>query len=95
VIPCLVVLVALISPRLALFFIWIFNDLLSRAFDSWVLPLLGFFFLPWTTLAYAGMWSTGTEAVTGFEWFVVGLAFVLDISGWVGGRASRRGSDYR
>jgi hypothetical protein len=90
---CLVFLVALISPRLALFFIWIFSDLLSDAFDSWVLPLLGFFVLPWTTLAYAGMWSAGTNEVTGFEWFVVGLAFVVDIGGWVGGRASRRGGD--
>jgi hypothetical protein len=93
VIPCLVALLALISPRLALFFIWIFSDLLSRAFDSWVLPLVGFFVLPWTTLAYAGMWSIATDEVTGFEWFVVGLAFVVDIGGWVGGRASRRGRD--
>jgi hypothetical protein len=90
---CLVVLVALLSPRLALFFIWIFSDLLGDAFDSWVLPLLGFFLLPWTTLAYAGMWSIGTNEVTGFEWFVVGLAFVVDVGGWVGGRASRRGRD--
>ena len=92
-IPCLVILVALISPRLALFFIFLFSDLLSDAFDSWVLPLIGFFVLPWTTLAYAGMWSTGTNEVTGFEWFVVGLAFVIDIGGWVGGRASRSGGD--
>jgi hypothetical protein len=93
VIPCLVILVALISPRLALFFIFLFSDLLSDAFDSWVLPLIGFFVLPWTTLAYAGMWSTGTDEVTGFEWFVVGLAFVIDIGGWVGGRASQSGRD--
>ena len=43
---CLAVLFALISPRLALFFIWIFSNLLSRAFDSWFVPLLGFFLLP-------------------------------------------------
>ena len=43
------------------------------------MPLLGFFVLPWTTLAYAGMWSSGTNEVHGFEWFIVGLAFVIDI----------------
>ena len=50
---CLVALLALFSPRLALLAIWLFSNLLSRAFDSWLVPLLGFFLLPWTTLAYA------------------------------------------
>ena len=57
--PCLIALLALISPRLALFFVAIFSDMLSRAFDSWLLPLIGFFLLPWTTLAYAVMWDIG------------------------------------
>jgi hypothetical protein len=78
-IGCLLVIFALISPRLALFAIWLFSDLLSRAFESWVVPLLGFFFLPWTTLAYAVMWSSQNR-VHGFEWFIVGLAFLLDLA---------------
>jgi hypothetical protein len=87
--PCLVVLLALISPRLALFAIWIFSDILSRAYDSWIVPLLGFFVLPWTTLAYAGMWSAGTNRVFGFEWFIVGLAFVVDVGSYVSGSSRR------
>jgi hypothetical protein len=87
--PCLVVLLALISPRLALVAIWLFSDILSRAFDSWILPLLGFFVLPWTTLAYGGLWSAGTNRVDGFEWFIVGLAFVVDLGSYVGGSSSR------
>jgi hypothetical protein len=87
---CLVVLLAFISPRLALFAIFLFSDMLSRAFDSWFLPLLGFFLLPWTTLAYAVMWAAGTNEVSGFEWFIVVLAFVFDL----GSYASRgRGRD--
>lgn len=78
---CLVVLFALISPRLALFLIWIFSDLLSRAFDSWLVPFLGFFLLPWTTLAYAGMWAS-SDGVVGFEWFLVILAFIIDLSSY-------------
>ena len=65
--PCLVVLLALISPRLALVAMWLFSNILSRSFDSWIVPLIGFFVLPWTTLAYAGMWSAGTNQVSGFE----------------------------
>ena len=79
---CFVALLSLISPRLALFAIFIFSDLLSRAFDSWVVPLLGFFLLPWTTLAYAVMWSVGTNKVTGFEWFILILAFFVDLSSY-------------
>jgi hypothetical protein len=81
-IGCLALLFALISPRLALFVIWLFSDLLSRTFDSWIVPLLGFFLLPWTTLAYALMWSS-SDRVYGFEWFIVVLAFFFDMSAHV------------
>lgn len=56
------------------------------------MPVLGFFLLPWTTLAYAVMWSTSRDGVYGFEWFIVILAFVVDLSSWVrGGRARGHG----
>ena len=90
--PCLIALLALISPRLALIAVWIFSDMLSRAFDGWILPLLGFFLLPWTTLAYAAFWEWGAgRAVTGFEWFLVVLAFVVDLSSV--GQGARARSD--
>jgi hypothetical protein len=87
---CLVVLLAFISPRLALFAIFLFSDLLSRAFDSWFVPLLGFFLLPWTTLAYAVMWSASSNQVTGFEWFIVILAFVIDLGSYASRGQARR-----
>ncbi len=88
-IGCLIVLFAFISPRLALFGVWIFSDLLSRAFDSWFVPLLGFFLLPWTTLAYAVMWSS-SDKVSGFEWFIVILAFVIDLGSYASRGQARR-----
>lgn len=85
--PCLLALLALISPRLAILAVWLFTDLLSRAFDSWILPVLGFFLLPWTTLAYAAFWDWGPGLrVEGFEWVVIGLAVVLDVSSLAGAR---------
>jgi hypothetical protein len=89
---CLVALLALISPRLALFVLWLFSNLLDRAYDDWIVPLLGFFLLPWTTLAYAVMWSAGNRGVDGFEWFIVGLAFLFDLGSWAEGRRGRRGA---
>jgi hypothetical protein len=91
--PCLLALLALLSPRLALFALWLFSSVLDRAYDSWLLPLLGFFLLPWTTLAYAVMWDTGTRTVSGFEWFIVGLAFLADLASYAGGRSYRDSRD--
>ena len=85
--PCIIALLALISPRLALFFIFLFSDMLSRAYDSWLLPLIGFFLLPWTTLAYAWTWALGTNEVRGFEVFLVILAFLADLASYAGGRS--------
>jgi hypothetical protein len=91
--PCLIALLALISPRLALFFVFLFSNMLDRAFDGWLLPLLGFFLLPWTTLAYTVMWDTGTNTVDGFEVFVVILAFLADLASYAGGRSYRYARD--
>ena len=80
----LIILVSLVTwPRLVIIaFAIIDTDLFSRAYDSWVVPVAGFFLLPWTTLAYACMWSLGTDRVSGFEWFIVILAFLADLSGY-------------
>ena len=80
--PCLVALFALISPRLALFLIYLFTDRMTIAFTSGWVGLIGFFFLPWTTLAWTVCY-TPFLGVTGFGWFIVILGFVIDISSWV------------
>jgi hypothetical protein len=87
---CLLALLALISPRLVLFLLWIFSNVLSRAFDSWIIPLLGFFLLPWTTLTYVAFWDWGSgNHVTGFEWFFVVLAFLIDLGSYGQGRRAQ------
>ena len=76
---CFLVLFALISPRLALFFVLVFSDWIAQAFEGgWVLPVLGFFLLPWTTLAYVVMWEIG-DGVDGFAWVIVIFAFFMDL----------------
>ena len=70
--------------------LWLFTDLLGRAFEDWFVPLLGFFLLPWTTLAYALMWSS-SNGVVGFEWFIVVLAFLFDLGSYAGGRREASG----
>ena len=77
-------------PRRALIVMALFSNILSRAFDSWLLPTIGFFILPWTTLAYGVMWDIGTHKVSGFEWFVVVLAFLADLGSYGGTARGRR-----
>lgn len=88
--PCLLALLALLSPRLVLIVLWITSDVLSRAFHSWFIPFLGFFVLPWTTLAYAAFWSWAPHHhLPAIDWFFVVLAFLIDLSSYAGGRAAR------
>jgi len=87
--PCLIGCLALLSPRLAIFVLWIATDLLSRAYDSFVIPLVGFFLLPWTTLGYAAMWAAGSDGVSALGWIVVAVAFLVDLSAWFGGNKYR------
>lgn len=75
---CFVVLFALISPRLALFFVWLFSDDLSRAFDNWLVPLVGFFILPWTTLVWTYAYAP-VRGVTGVGWVFVIIAILADL----------------
>ena len=91
---CFLALLALISPRLVLFLLWLFSDVLSRAYDDWIVPVLGFFLLPWTTLAYAVMWDSGTAGVHDFEWFIVILAFFFDLGSYASGSRYRSGDRY-
>jgi hypothetical protein len=86
---CLVFLFALISPRVALVVTWLLTNVLSRAYDGLIVPILGFLLLPWTTLAYAWMYDSG-RTVEGIEWFLVGAAAVFDLGSYVGGSRSRR-----
>ncbi len=88
---CFLALLALISPRLVILILWLTSDVLSRAFDSWFLPFIGFFLLPWTTLTYVAAWDwwgVGHQ-VTGIEWFFVALAFFIDLGSYAGGRSAR------
>lgn len=87
---CFLVLFALVSPRLALFFTLLFSDWVGDAFDGWFLPVLGFFLLPWTTLAYIVMWQL-TPGVVGFEWFIVILAFFVDLGSYAKTSSARSG----
>ena len=66
-------------PRAWIVGYWIFGKQLGDAYDSAVVPAIGFFIAPWTTVLYAWMWAISSNAVTGWEWLVVGVGALLDL----------------
>jgi hypothetical protein len=85
--PCLLGLGGLIAPRFVIVVLWVFSDYLSSAFDSFLWPLLGFLFLPTTTLAWA--WAENTRGeIGGVHAIVVVVAFLFDVGFIGGGRSS-------
>jgi len=92
---CLVGCLAIAFPRLALALVWLFGPAgyLSRPFPGLLWLILGFLFLPTTTIAFA--FATNTLDPVGdlssFGWLLVAIGLLLDV-GLIGGggRASRR-----
>jgi hypothetical protein len=92
--PCLLLFVILLFPRLTLACMWFFSTYLQRAFHGSVLmPLLGFLFLPLTTIVYAWEINNGmpTEGLN-LLWLLI--AVVIDLSG-LGGGARRQSKSKR
>ena len=85
---CFIGCLALGAPRLALILVVIFSDFIGRAYTTTVWPLIGFFFMPTTTLAYA--WAINTAgSVQGIHLVVVVVAVLIDL-GLVGAGARAR-----
>jgi hypothetical protein len=86
---CLILSIFFVGPRFALLLVWIFGNRVELAFDSWLWPLLGLLFLPWTTLGYVLAWQPG--GVSGF-WDVVliGFGVLLDLLTYSARAAGKR-----
>ena len=83
--PCLIGLVALAFPRLAIILVVVFSDYIGAACQTMIWPLLGFFFMPLTTLAYA--WAINSSgSLSGFQLVIVVIAALIDLG--TGGGAS-------
>jgi hypothetical protein len=101
---CITTLVLVLSPRIAILFMWLSNQqIFTLAFGNWALPgnivlpvwawpVLGFIFLPWTTLAYLLVFPGGIE---GIKWLVLAVALLIDLAGHGGSYRHRNRIPYR
>lgn len=86
---CALGVLALVTPRFVLVVLWAFSDYLTSAFGSFLWPLLGFLFLPTTTLAYA-VARNEFGGVRGIGVVLVALGALLDLGVIGGGARGRR-----
>lgn len=86
---CLLLILFAAFPRVALLLIFFFSNYLERAYHGLLIPLLGFIFLPLTTLAYAWLANTG-QPMTGGVLILFAVTIVVDLGGLGGGEYHRR-----
>ena len=86
--PCLLVFLILLFPRLVLIGMWLLSNILDRAYHGLLIPLLGFIFLPVTTIVYAWMVTHGMP-IEGINVFFLIVAVLIDIGSHGGGNYYR------
>ena len=86
---CLTAVVSSFS-RIMLLFAWIARPvLMDAAFGSFIIPCLGFLFLPFTTLMYVFL-KQGVGTIQGLDWLWLFLAVILDLASVAGAGAANR-----
>jgi hypothetical protein len=101
---CITTIILVFVSRIAILFWWLTDrPLFATAFQNWTLPgsitipvwiwpLLGFIFVPWTTLAYLFLFPGG---IVGYEWIVLGVGLLVDLAGHGGTYRHRSRFSYR
>jgi hypothetical protein len=88
--PCLLLLLVLAFPRVVMVCLFLVSNYLQRAIDSLLLLILGFLFLPLTTLTYAWLVNSHRMLTDGVNVIILIVAVLIDVGGLGGGEWHRR-----
>lgn len=83
---CILALIGLVAPRVLMVFIWLLTDWFARAYETALWPILGFVFMPYTTLAFMGA-QLRAGGVQGLWLVLLIVAVLVDLGHWEGGRS--------
>jgi len=78
------VIIALALPRILMIFVKVLTDWFASAYDTTIWPLLGWVFLPYTTLAYMAAMLHNNRKVDGWWILLVVAAVLVDIGAFKG-----------
>ncbi len=81
---CLLALGFATLPRLFLLIAWIGRSPRWTLVwgGSWIWPLLGIIFLPYTTIMYMLAWSAADGGISGWSWLWIFMGILLDVMKW-------------
>ncbi len=81
---CVLLGIALFLPRVALFLLFVFTGWIGRAFDGWVIPVLGFLLMPYSTAWYTYVMNRHPGDWGFWQVLFMVLAVLMDLSshGW-------------
>ena len=87
---CLTAFVSSFS-RIMLLMFWIARPAqMNLAFNTFIIPCIGFMFLPITTMVYVWLLQGVGNSIQGLDWLWLILAVLLDISTIAGAGAANR-----
>lgn len=88
---CFFLVLMFLGPRFGFLIWWLVpygRMQINLAFDTYLIPILGVIFLPWTVLMYTFVY--GANGMIGFDWVWVGLALAADIGTYTSGAYKRK-----
>ena len=81
---CAVAVLGILGPRFFIVWWWLTDPARwNVVFGGALVPILGFLFVPWTTIMYVLVWAAGGLSLGG--WLLVGLGLLVDLGTYGGG----------
>lgn len=87
--PCLLALLAVAFPRVAIILLWLFTTFFGILHTNVIIPVLGFIFLPLTLIVYTFLLRTYGGHIATTQIVFLGIAVILDLGLAGGGLRSR------
>jgi len=80
---CLLITLLILGPRAGIVIYWLgWPARWDAAFDTFLVPFLGWMFLPWTTLLYV---VAAPDGVSGFDYVLLAVGVLADVATLAGG----------